>query len=250
MKLYGAEAHASMEMTADAVLRRELTRLIAHYRIDLAIETGTFLGMGSTRFIAEALATAGRPRRFVTLEVNFANWCRAKANLRRFPFVDCRWGLSVPLQRALDFLRNDEMLIHHRRYPDIYIDNVVDPVAAYSRELLGQASELERAPLAAAGGDIAFNGREFLYDGEDVLAAQLAAHADHRPLIALDSAGGIGFLEFQIVVERMAGKGFVLLLDDTHHVKHYRSLQRVRANRDFRIIAEGASWMLATHRLY
>lgn len=250
MKLYGAEAHASMDMSADPVLSGEMAGLIARYKVDVAIETGTFLGTGSTRFIAEALVAAGSPKRFVTLEVNFANWCRARANLRPYPFVDSRWGLSVPLERALDFLRNDEMLINHHRYPNIYIDNTIDPVAAYSRELLGQATELERAPLGSAGSDVQFNGREFLYDGEDVLAAQLKRHVDHKPLIVLDSAGGIGFLEFQIVMEVMAGRGFVILLDDTHHIKHYRSLQRIRADRDFQIIVAGASWVLATHRLY
>lgn len=250
MKLYGTAAHASVDMSADPILNRELAGLVARHKIDVAVETGTFLGTGSTRFVAEALVAAGSPKRFVTLEVNFANWCRARANLRPYPFVDGRWGLSVPLQRALDFLRDDEMLINHHRYPNIYIDNVSDPVAAYSRELLGQATELEGAPLAAAGSEIRFNGRDFLYDGDDVLATQLRRHIDHKPLIVLDSAGGIGFLEFQIVLEVMTGKGFALLLDDTHHIKHYRSLQRIRADRNFRIAAAGTSWVLATHRLY
>lgn len=250
MKLYGDHAHASMDMAADAVLRRELGGLLARYRIDIAIETGTFLGQGSTRMVAETMAASGSPKRFVTVEVNFANWCRAKENLRGFPFVDARWGLSVPLDRALEFLRNDEMLINHHRYPGIYIDNVVDPVGAYSRELLGAAAELERMPLAASSENIQFNGKDHLYDGDGLLARLLACHVGHTPLIVLDSAGGVGFLEFQTVLEQMAGRSFAILLDDTHHIKHYRSLQRIRADRDFHIVAAGESWVLASHRLY
>src|SRR5262245_56924812 len=247
MKLFGAETDARMEMVDDPVLREQLAGLIRRHRIDVAIETGTFLGLGSTRFIAEAMHQVGSPKRLVTVEVNFANWCQAKANLRPYPFVDCRWGLSVGLDRALEFLKQDEMLRHHERYPDIYIDNVTDPALAYSRELLGQAEELERVPLT--GGAAEFNGKANLHDGEDLLARLLVTHADHTPLIVLDSAGGIGFLEFQIVLEQMARKRLALLLDDTHHVKHWRSLQHVREGAGFRLVASGASWALAAHLL-
>jgi hypothetical protein len=249
MKLFGVETHASMDMSADPVLREQLTGLVRRHHIDIAIETGTFLGAGSTRFTAEALSAAGAPKRFVTIEVNFANWCRAKANLRPYPFVDARWGLSVNLDRALKFLQHDEMLLHHERYPDIYIDSINDPVTAYSRELRGAAEELERMPLSAKSSDIAFDGKDYLYDGEDLLARLLAAHADHTPLIVLDSAGGIGFLEFQIVLEQMARKRFAILLDDTHHIKHWRSLQHIRSAPGFGIVAAGPSWALATHLL-
>jgi predicted O-methyltransferase YrrM len=163
MKLFGAESHATIDMAADPALREHLVGLIAHHRIDVAIETGTFIGLGSTRLVAEAFLRVAPPKRFATVEVNFANWCRAKANLRPYPFVDCRWGLSVGLDRALNFLRHDDMLTNHRRYPEIYIDNVTDPVGAYTRELLGQAVELERMPLTASGAAIQFSGKDFLY---------------------------------------------------------------------------------------
>src|SRR5215813_11904456 len=122
MKLFGIESHASMDMSADPVLREQLTGLVRRHRIDVAIETGTFLGLGSTQFVAEALMAGGAPKRFVTVEVNFANWCRAKANLQPYLFIDPRWGLSVGLEQGLEFLKHDEMLLNHERYPDIYID--------------------------------------------------------------------------------------------------------------------------------
>ncbi len=246
MKLYGTAAGASMDMKDDPALRVALVGLIAAAGIDVAIETGTYLGLGSTRFVCEAFLAVAPPRRFVTIEVNFANWCRAKANLRDFGFVDCRWGRSVALDRALAFLRDDPMLRDHASH-DIYIDNVTDPAGAYAREVAGQAAELEGAALPAGGGAAADAVRRLLFDGEDVLPRMLAVHADHAPLIVLDSAGGIGFLEFQVMQEAMAGRRYALLLDDTHHVKHYRSLQHILASSAFRVVAQGASWVLATH---
>jgi hypothetical protein len=246
MKLYGATDHASIDMAADPALREALVDLIARRRIDVAIETGTFLGLGSSRFVADSLRQGGSPKRFVTIEVNFANWCRAKANLRPYPFVDCRWGCSVSIERAIAFLQQDEMLLNHERY-DIYIDNITNPIAAYTRELRGQAEELERQPLPAGGANIQFNGKDYLFDGEDLLTRLLQVHADHRPLIILDSAGGVGFFEFQTVLHHMSGRRFSLLLDDTHHIKHYRSLQHIRSAAPFRIVAAGQSWVLADH---
>jgi hypothetical protein len=248
MKLYGVAGNASMDMKDDPFLSTRLTELIANRKTDVAIETGTLLGLGSTRIIAESFLRVAPPKRFVTIEVNFANWCRAKSNLRGYPFIDCRWGRSVSLEKAIDFLKHDEMLINHKKYDNIFIDNIDDPVTAYTRELTGDAVELERNPLAAEGKDIHFDGKDYLFDGDDVLSRLLDVHAGHSPLIVLDSAGGIGFLEFQIVLEKMSGKVFSILLDDTHHVKHCRSLQHIRQSPRFDIFAQSQSWVLATHR--
>ena len=245
MKLYGTAAGASMDMAHDPALRAQLIALIASRRIDVAIETGTFLGLGSTRFVCEAFRAVAPPRRFVTIEVNFVNWCRARANLRGYGFVDCRWGRSVALDRAVAFLRDDPML-RDRADLDIFIDNDADPAAAYAREISGAAAELEAVPLAQDTAAMAEAMRPLLFDGEDLLARMLGAHADHAPLVVLDSAGGIGWLEFQILRQTMAGRRYAVLLDDTHHVKHYRSLQHILATPAFRVVAQGASWVLAT----
>ena len=52
----------------------------------------------------------------------------------------------------------------------------------------------------------------------------------------LDSAGGIGRLEFQTMLETMGSTSYALFLDDTHHLKHFRSLQAIRSSPDFRLI--------------
>jgi len=240
MEHYATAPNPAMFMREDPVLSEHLVRLIAAAEIDVAIETGTYLGEGSTRFVAECFLQVAPPKRFVTTEVHFANWCRAKANLRRYPFVDCRWGSTVDTEAALRFLATDEMLINHRNYHGIYIDDTNDPVGWYSRELRGQ---LGFSPDVSIGTD----ARKFLWDGENLLLRLFETHRNHRPLIILDSAGGIGWMEFQIVIQQMAQRPFFLLLDDTHHIKHFRSLNYVRNSRDFRLIAQGGSWALASH---
>jgi hypothetical protein len=240
MEHYATAPGAQMIMRQDPVLTEQLVALILAAEIDIAIETGTFLGEGSTRFVAECFRRTTPPKRFVTVELLFQNWCRAKANLRPYAFVDCRWGSTVDIAAALRFLATDDALVNHRNYHGIYIDDTEDPVAWYSRELRGQ---LAFSPSVEVSGD----ARNFLWDGENLLTRLLETHRDHRPLVILDSAGGIGWLEFQILLREMAARPFFLLIDDTHHLKHFRSLEHIRRSPDFRLIGEGASWALASH---
>jgi len=240
MEHYATAPDSAMFMHENPLLTEQLVRLIATAGIDIAIETGTFLGEGSTRFIAECFLKVAPPKRFVTIEVLFSHWCRAKANLRAYPFVDCRWGSTVDTEAAIRFIAADEMLINHRNYHGIYIDDTDDPVGWYSRELRGQLN-------FSADVNVSADARNFLWDGENLLLRLLQTHRDQRPLVILDSAGGVGWMEFHILMEQMAGKPFFLLLDDTHHVKHVRSLEYIRKSSDFDLIAHGDSWALASH---
>ena len=71
-----------------------------------------------------------------------------------------------------------------------------------------------------------------------------------RPLIVLDSAGGVGWLEYQIVVKEMGTAPYLLLLDDIHHLKHFRSLADIKNNSSFTVLGESMEqgWALAAHR--
>jgi hypothetical protein len=55
-------------------------------------------------------------------------------------------------------------------------------------------------------------------------------------LIVLDSAGGVGNMEFQIIDELMKNEAYYLLLDDTHHLKHFRGYDIIKNRGDFSII--------------
>jgi len=82
---------------------------------------------------------------------------------------------------------------------------------------------------------------------ERLLELLLEKHRQDRPLICLDSAGGIGWLEFQEVLRLQAGYPFLLFLDDINHVKHYRSKVYVETTPRFDVIGSDLEegWMVA-----
>ena len=186
------------------------------------------------------------PESFVTIEANWSSWRTARENLAHFPFVTPLWGRTVTRHAALAFVRSDEALRHHERWPDVFIDDTRHPVKSYTRELKGRLGGRPRGLRDAA----AFvRDRLRSYAGDDLLPRYLSAARDRKPLILLDSAGGIGFLEFQTVLSVMGDRPFMLVLDDTHHVKHFRSIARVRSDPSFSIVAESAEhgWAVARH---
>ena len=119
MKLYSEYAGASISMAKSAILRDLLREIIRTTPVTHVIESGTYDGLGSTTFIAEAFAPIARPDVFLTIEINWHNWLRAKSNLQRFPFVTPVWGRTVPVPRALHFIETDDALRNHREYPDL-----------------------------------------------------------------------------------------------------------------------------------
>ena len=137
MKLYSDYSLGSISMHDSRELRQLLAQAIVRERIVHVIETGTFEGLGSTRFLAETFASTMPPQTFVTIEANWRSWRRARRNLRRFRFVRPLWGRSLETRRALEFLETDQCLREHGRYPDIFIDDVQDPVTFYRREIMG-----------------------------------------------------------------------------------------------------------------
>lgn len=269
MKLYRDAPQASIKMEHDPDLVAKLELALRNYGIDVAIETGTYHGTGSTRMLAETFSRIRLPMVFVTFEANFRNWLTAYRNLRELPFIHSLWGCSVDLEGALAFVRQDEAIAHHGDYPDIFIDNIDDPVGFYSREIEGvlgrrkareagshsamQKTLAKFGELWGAGGMRAFSEstlREYLWSGEALLAKYLALFGDNKPLIVLDSAGGCGWYEYQTVMRVMADKSFLLMLDDTHHLKHFRSLKHMLADPRFEVIGHSPyhGWALAWHQ--
>jgi hypothetical protein len=97
--------------------------------------------------------------------------------------------------------------------PDIYIDFLPDPVSGYLRELEG-----------ALGGDPSLSPPDRL------LHTLVPSFAHRRPLFCLDSAGGVGLLEYQTVRRLMGELPFIVWIDDVNHVKHYRSLLHLQSD--------------------
>ena len=246
MKAYREYPLWSVSMHDSDELRQLLRDVIVRHRIEHVVETGTHEGLGSTRFVAESFPRGVRPRSFVTIEAGWKSWRRARRNLRQFPAVTPVWGHTLELRRAIEFVERDECIRRHERYPDVFIDDVDDPVGFYTREL---KSGLSGAPRGLHKRLAFAIDRRWRYGGEGLLASCLMRVRDERPLVVLDSAGGTGWLEFTTVRETMGTRPYVLLLDDVHHLKHFRSLEHVRHDDAFEILGldERHGWMLARH---
>lgn len=209
-----------MEMTRSDRLHSALVTAIERYEPGAVVETGTYLGMGSTRALLAALGDrTALP--FYTIEISRAHHELARENLADAPQVTTLWGLSVPREDALRFVREDpDVKPEHRDF--------------YLGELRG-----------------AFGGLALADDApDDLLAPLLERHRDDCPLVLLDSAGGIGWLEFRTLLRVMGARPFVLLMDDVMDVKHARSLRHVRESADFVGIDcfERHGWYLGAHR--
>lgn len=230
-------------MAADARLRAMLREAVQAHDVNVALETGTYLGEGSSAMLADVLTAQPSPR-LVTIEADWHFWRQARTNLEPYGFVECLWGRSVPIDEAISFMEEDDALHRHDQYPDVFIDDLDDPLAFYTRECRGEFVR------SADSQDPAYvRDRAVHYQGDDLLRRCLEELRDDRPLILLDSAGGIGWLEFQTTRLVMGDSPYLLLLDDVHHLKHFRSLQAVRDAPDFELLGldESAGWALARH---
>ena len=179
------------------------------------IETGTYLGTGTTMVIARAIRDLRLDTAlFYSIEVNPMHVQRARQNLSRAGLgVEILHGLSVP--RAL--------LPTLAQIQQTYVNNVVAEGIVVDHE------EADRANLYH---------RETDFPGlPDDLLGKVLAEFDYKPdFVLLDSGGHIGHIEFRYTLDRLRGP-CVIALDDIHHVKHFQSFRDLRADDRFDLIA-------------
>ena len=235
-------------MADDDRLWNLVKKIVNEEKIKVVIESGTYQGLGSTKKLAEIYAGEFVPKAFYTCETNLSNYKKAVKNLARFPFVTCLWGNTVNLKEAVSFIENDAVLRNHHLVSDAFIDDTVDPIVYYKKEC--------RSGFGSTNNTSLLNRMDYCikrmtcYRGEDLLRTLLKRHCRDKPLIVLDSAGGIGLLEFRIVQEALRDNSYWLLLDDINHVKHFRSFERIQSDLSFELTAcdHDRGWALARHR--
>lgn len=204
-------------------LEAAIRRAVARFRPRSILETGTYLGEGTTRILYESAKETG-PFELITIEVHREYHAVAQMRYRDCPEVRCLHGLSVGREDLPTAEWIDQHMVKNN-IPGIYYDHP-------SRQRVGlYMSETDCEEGVP----------------DDLLVKML----DHSPdLIVLDSAGHIGHLEFQTVVQR-ATPPYVLVLDDCAHIKHFASAQFIRqapAEQGWSIIEEGSErfgWMIA-----
>ena len=172
--------------------RDVVKRLVKEYKITEVVETGTFLGNGSTKVFA------GEGLNVFTIECNPNHLSQAVKNLESNNYNVCFiHGLSLKRENLIKGLMS-------MTFPEGGIYDSARPKVFYTQEIL--------QPVLV----------------EDAL--NLFAKNETRQLVFLDSAGGVGYLEF---VEFMSWplsvrREKVLLLDDVTHVKHAKSVQSLK----------------------
>lgn len=208
--LPGDVAYTGGSEFSDAV-----SSLIRKERIMSVVETGTYLGMGTTMAVASGIEDVPGAV-CATIECSPAHYRRAIWNLssagalgRIVPLL----GLSVPrsiLPRPSDIVR------------DYVVDDSSDVFVDHDPE--------ERAELYHKETD--FPGVP-----DDLLSLGLSLFGGRPGLVLLDSAGHMGIVEFEYLMRIVpSDHSFFLALDDINHVKHDRTIRRIESDKRFSIL--------------
>lgn len=193
----------------DSFFEETINSLIKDYKLQEIIETGTFNGLGSTLIFAKT------GLRTISMESCKAHYEMAKNNLQNYPNVELHYASSLSIKEMEQFIQKD----------DIYNSDLVvlkkikvDGLDANNNLNLSKSFYINEIKGFADGPPPV----------EDLLL-QLVDN-NNKQLVFLDSAGGVGYLEFKkflnLKPEKLKNK--VLVLDDVSHVKHYRSVVELK----------------------
>jgi hypothetical protein len=186
-----------------------INKIIKNNNIEEIVETGTYNGLGSTKVFAETNVP------LITIETNTNNYNDAKNNLAQYKNVKFINARSLKKNDMMEFIKNDTFLFNKQYLNDCQIlTDHEDPIGFYGREL-------------NINGEIEEN---VLFD---------LINNNKKQIIFLDSAGGVGYLEFLEVMK--LEKNYLvnkhIVLDDIFHVKHFRSYEYlIQHNIEFKIL--------------
>ncbi|HUI10191.1 MAG TPA: glycosyltransferase [Bacteroidota bacterium] len=200
----------------DSAFARAVRSVFSGHRPSKLVETGTFIGKGTTTVIASALRDLGiADARFYSIEVNPGLHAIARKNLEASglsPFVQLLNGLSVP--RRLLPGRDDieDRTVRNVGVEPVYVDH--DP-----------SDRVERY----------FAETDFPDVPDDLLGRVMSIFGGKPDFVLLDSGGHMGFIEFTYLLSLIRGECFIAL-DDIFHVKHQRSFRQMSSDSRFEII--------------
>jgi len=200
----------------DSVFARTIRELFVRTRPKKILETGTFMGTGTTAVIAAALRDfALDDSVFYSIEVNPGLHGLAGRNLEKeglLAYVTLLNGLSVPRGLLPTREEIEKRTVKEPETISLYVDH----------------AENERV-------ENYFRETDFPDVADDLLGKVLGVFAFEPDFVLLDSGGHMGNVEFNYVIGRLKGPCFVML-DDIHHVKHHRSFQQLSADPRFEVI--------------
>lgn len=218
-RVAGESAKKNENLTAVQMVSefaRCIGELFERHRPRRIIETGTYLGTGTTGIICSTLQRLGiNDAAFYSIEVNPAHYRKAVANLAaRGHAPRLLNGLSVP--RSL--------LPTREQIEQAYVN---DPPPA---RIFVDHDERKRV-------DLYYRETDFPHLPDDLLSQCLGAFDGRPDFVLLDSGGHMGNVEFCYTIERLRGECLVAL-DDIRHVKHYRSFAQLQADPRFELLVQ------------
>lgn len=177
----------------------ELARIIRERGFTRVLETGTYDGRGSTRNFALALSATGKPWQLHTVEINPKYAAQARNNLKDFSSIIFHEGLSLARADMPEPNQTKQWIdTCADEFPGLYVDYLPsDPVDGYHKETFNDA---------ARDGILSHLLRSETFD-----------------LILLDSAGHLGYREFELFCKECRFP-CIVALDDVDHIKHAKSV--------------------------
>jgi len=213
--LITAQSESGDSVSAGSLFAVELRDLIRSTRPKRILETGTMYAMGSTRVIGEALKEFNINADFRSIEIQAERCEEARANAKEFGIeVKIECGLSIP--RSLLPSKEDIKW----RLSDVPSD--IDVFTDFEPEDRVESYFAETRVQGAAS---------------DLIGKVLDDWDGMADLILLDSAGHIGWSEFIHVLAMLRGPAW-FALDDTRHVKHFKSRLAILEDSHFRVVAD------------
>ncbi|HRP02646.1 MAG TPA: glycosyltransferase [Candidatus Kapabacteria bacterium] len=192
---------------SEVILQNKPTKLL---------ETGTYLGEGTTRIIIESLKNANiSDYKFFSIEINPNYYYKAIENLRKRNYnndVTLLNGLSVPKSLLPTIEEIKSNTVDNIEFKNIIIDH----------------HESERA--------IKYYAETNFQNSKDDLISKVLEIFSYEPdFILLDSAGHMGNIEFNYIISKIRSK-CIIALDDANHLKHYKSFLQIKNDSRFKII--------------
>lgn len=208
--------HDLAKISGESDFSHRIRDLIRTIRPNKIIETGTYLGTGTTRIIASALEEYGiHDACFYSIEVNPGHYVQAEANIGSQSFkkyVRLLHGLSVPRKKLPSRDEIEDKCVKNVEFDDIFVDH----------------EEQTRVQLY-------FQETDFPQLADDLLGACLEKF-DYRPnFVILDSAGHMGFIEFEYLISQLKGWCYIAL-DNIYHIKHHKSFRVMQEDTRFDIL--------------
>ncbi len=208
------KSYSSMSVDGETQFEAELRRIFRGSRPISIIETGTYLGQGTSSIIWRALHDFRIDADFTTMEVNPRHHQLALAHFNSQGMkIRAELGISVPRDLLPNRAEIADRFIANREYDGIYYDH----------------DESVRA-------DLYYSETNFNV-ADDLLFTAMQRCGFKPEFVLLDSAGHMGFIEFQYLMSLIQGD-FILMLDDIHHCKHFKTLQVIKKDPRFEIIVE------------